>query len=129
MKQRKIKDSKNPDPSTGNAQSPEATMKRFKKYITPELCEEIGKVFVFELSGDDPGTFHLDLKSGNVGKGSPEQVDVTMKMSGSDFVEMVNGTLNSTAAFMGGRLKIEGDMFVAMKLESVMKKLQKMESS
>merc|ERR1712226_533239 len=105
--------------------SPEAVMSEMQSMITPEIIQDIGKVFVFELSGDHTGTFYLDLKEGKAGKGAPEgSSDVTMKLSGSDFVDMVKGKLNSTTAFMSGKLKIEGDMFVAMKLEKLMKKIQ-----
>jgi acyl-CoA dehydrogenase len=32
---------------------------------------------------------------------------------------MVNGTLNPMTAFMGGKLKVHGDMSIAMKLQSL----------
>jgi putative sterol carrier protein len=34
---------------------------------------------------------------------------------------MIDGELDGTAAFMTGKLKIEGDMGIAMKLQSVLK--------
>ena len=66
MKKKKMKDSKS---ASSAAEGPAAVVKRFEKYITPELVEDVGKVFVFELSGDEPGVYHLDLKTGKVGQG------------------------------------------------------------
>jgi len=40
-------------------------------------------------------------------------------MSANDFLSMVDGKLNPTAAFMSGKLKLKGDMGLAMKLQSI----------
>ena len=43
----------------------------------------------------------------------------TMSMEAGDFVKMFKGQLNPTQAFMGGKLKLKGDMMLAMKLEKL----------
>ena len=50
------------------------------------------------------------------------EADCTLKISLDDFIAMTQGELDSTSAFMSGRLKIEGDMGIAMKLQSVLKR-------
>jgi putative sterol carrier protein len=45
--------------------------------------------------------------------------DCTIKMSADDLGDMLSGDLNPTAAFMGGKMQVEGDMSVAMKLGSI----------
>ncbi|TWT09944.1 SCP2 sterol-binding domain-containing protein [Reyranella sp. CPCC 100927] len=47
--------------------------------------------------------------------------DCTIKMSLSDLVDLVGGKLDGMTAFMTGKLKIEGDMGVAMKLQSILR--------
>ena len=44
----------------------------------------------------------------------------TMTLDSDDFVKLFMGQLNPTQAFMGGKLKIKGDMMLAMKLEKLM---------
>ena len=44
------------------------------------------------------------------------------KISLDDFIAMTQDELDGTSAFMSGRLKIEGDMGIAMKLQSVLKR-------
>ena len=41
-------------------------------------------------------------------------------MTLEDFMSMVNGELDGTTAFMMGKLKVAGDMGIAMKLQSVL---------
>ena len=47
--------------------------------------------------------------------------DCTVKMEFSDLDDMINGKLDGMTAFMTGKLKIEGDMGVAMKLQSILR--------
>ncbi|MBF9049198.1 sterol carrier family protein [Roseobacter sp. HKCCD9010] len=44
------------------------------------------------------------------------EADVTMTADADTFQEILAGDLNPTAAFMGGRLKVDGDMGAAMRL-------------
>lgn len=70
----------------------------------------------------DQGAIYID------GKQSPPQVsgddkpaDCTIKMSLSDLTDLIGGKLDGMTAFMSGKLKIEGDMGVAMKLQSILR--------
>jgi putative sterol carrier protein len=46
--------------------------------------------------------------------------DCTIKLSLSDFEDLISGDLSPTSAFMSGKIKIEGDMSVAMALQSLL---------
>ena len=46
--------------------------------------------------------------------------DCTIKLSLDDLKDLNSGDLNPTMAFMTGKIKIEGDMSVAMALSSLM---------
>jgi putative sterol carrier protein len=46
--------------------------------------------------------------------------DCTMTASADVFEGILDGDVNPTAAFMTGRLKVEGDMGLAMKLGSIL---------
>jgi putative sterol carrier protein len=47
--------------------------------------------------------------------------DCTLRMDFSDFVALISGEVDGMAAFMTGRLKIEGDMGVALKLRNILR--------
>ena len=82
---------------------------------------------LFTFSGNEAGQWYVDLKNGSgaCGSGSaPSSPDVTFRMKDKDFQKMFAGKLKPTTAFMTGKLKLEGDMGKAMKLEKLMGKMQ-----
>ena len=59
--------------------------------------------------------------SGSLGQGeAPDGAGCTMTLDSEDFIKMFAGELKPTSAFMTGKLKIQGDMGLAMKLEKLM---------
>ncbi|KAF6327441.1 hydroxysteroid dehydrogenase like 2 [Rhinolophus ferrumequinum] len=105
----------------------EETFKVVKESLTDDIVKTTQAVYQFELSGEDGGTWFLDLKSqgGNVGPGEPsDEADVVMSMTSEDFVKMFSGKLKPTIAFMSGKLKIKGNMALAIKLEKLMNQMQ-----
>lgn len=52
--------------------------------------------------------------------GADDDADVTMSADADTFQDILAGDLNPTAAFMSGKLKLDGDMGTAMKLGSVL---------
>ncbi|MDF1871676.1 SCP2 sterol-binding domain-containing protein [Vannielia sp.] len=73
--------------------------------------------------GFDGGTAKFDIEDegcimldGDGARAGDEEADVTLSASADTFQEMLSGELNPTAAFMTGKLKVDGDMGLAMKL-------------
>ena len=49
-----------------------------------------------------------------------KESDCTINITKEDLVEVVKGELNPMMAVMSGKIKIDGDMGVAMKLQSLL---------
>jgi len=96
------------------------------------LVGKIGGIYEFEITDGPNGAkqvWTVDLKNGSgsvsAGKGSnPAGATITMK--DGDFVNMMTGKLNSQEAFMQGKLRMKGDMKLAMKLGEVIKSQSKL---
>ncbi|NXU39793.1 HSDL2 protein, partial [Drymodes brunneopygia] len=102
------------------------TFRVIRGAMTEEFVRSTQGVFQFDLSGDGGGTWYIDLKTsgGSAGFGKPPMTaDVVMSMSSADFVKMFTGKLKPTMAFMSGKLRIKGNMALAIKLEKVLSQL------
>ena len=70
----------------------------------------------------DAGKLFIDGMNG-VANNSDDAADATIKVDWEDVKKIASGGLDATMAFMQGKLKVEGDMSVAMQLQSLMKAL------
>lgn len=81
-----------------------------------------------KLSGADfDGTAKFDIEDegaliidANGARASDENADVTLSADAETFKEILDGETNPTSAFMTGKLKVDGDMGMAMKLAAVL---------
>ena len=79
----------------------------------------IGATIKFDF-GDD-GVIYLDgASTPNTVTNDDKEADCTIRMSLENFLKLVEGDLNPTMAFMMGKLKVDGDMGLAMKLSKLM---------
>ncbi|QHJ71254.1 sterol-binding protein [Planococcus halotolerans] len=101
------------------------TMQQIEKEINnnPEPISGMDTIYKFVIDGE---AYQLQLKDGKAELLSDAEVDAdcTLKMSYDNFQKFLAGKLNGMTAFMTGKLKIDGDMTKALKLESIVKKYE-----
>jgi putative sterol carrier protein len=86
----------------------------------PDLVTKINATYKFVVNGDGGGTWLVDLSKapGSVSK-ADGPAKCTITVGSKDLIDIVNGKLNAQMAFMSGKLKVAGDMGLAMKLSSL----------
>lgn len=94
--------------------------------ITEQMKARIGaggnfkKSVKFDFGSD--GQVHIDDKVSPaiVDNDGVAPVDCTVKVSMADFMDIASGKQNAQMAFMMGKLKVDGDMSVALQLGSIL---------
>jgi len=77
----------------------------------------LGKTLKFDFGGQQ--LFIDGTGEANAISTDDAAADCTVKLSFNDFKELIKGRLNPMSAVMTGKVKIEGDMAVAMKLQTL----------
>ena len=88
-----------------------------------EKLSDVRAVYKFELNGPDGGTWIVDLRRETLGvRQTEEDAQCTFKSSDVHFVEMFTGKLRPESALLTGKIKISGDIGLAMKLGQLLRK-------
>lgn len=89
----------------------------------PETARGVKAVIQYRISGPRGGSFHALVSDGRieVHEGAHPSPDLTLTMSDEDCVEIATGKLSDQMAFMSGRLRIAGDMGLAVRMPSLLR--------
>lgn len=99
----------------------------FETQIAGRIQEDMAKaksinaVYKFVVSGDNGGTWIVNCKDSPGVTAGDAPADLTVSVAGSDLSDIIDGKLNPQMAFMSGKIKIQGNMALAMKLGEVLK--------
>ncbi len=85
----------------------------------PDKTKEIDGVFKFDVTGAAAGVWLVDCREVAV-KGDDGDADVTITVTDEDLVAISDGSLDAMQAFMLGKVQVEGDMGLAMKLQQIL---------
>jgi putative sterol carrier protein len=80
-----------------------------------------GLTNTYRFDVDGAGSWTVDVQDGKVSvtQNGDADPDVTISASEETFQKLVSGEQNPTTAYMTGKLKIQGDMGAAMKLQKL----------
>ena len=101
----------------------EQLVKNHEKAFKPEAAEGVEAVIQYHLTGDEAGDWIVNVKDGKctVAEGIADAPTMTLTADAQDFKDVLLGQANGMQYFMKGRLKLAGDLNLAMKLTTFFK--------
>ncbi|HRI71257.1 MAG TPA: SCP2 sterol-binding domain-containing protein [Polyangium sp.] len=87
----------------------------------PDAAKAIGATYQFIITGEGGGEWFINVKDEpKCVAGNPGGAECTMKLAAEDFQKLMeNPQANGMQLFFSGKLKVEGNNMLAMKLQKL----------
>lgn len=94
--------------------------------FVPEAAQGLNVTIQFDLTGPNAAQHHFVIANGMCTLGDGLAVNPTMTLSATteDFIAIAKGELPGMNAFMQGRLRVSGDMALAMRFQGMFRRPQ-----
>lgn len=94
-----------------------------EKAFLPEKAAGVNAVIQYKFSGDQPGDYIVTIADGacQVAEGETDNPTMTLNADGEFFRDVLLGKEDGMKGFMMGKVKLAGDLNLAMKLTSFFK--------
>lgn len=98
------------------------TIAKFQAKFNPEAAA--GNAYIFQFNITDDKTYCLNIKDAQctASEGVNDDANVTFVTDSATLIAMEDGSLDGMQAFMSGKLRIEGDMMLSLKLNELFSK-------
>lgn len=83
------------------------------------VAANFGAVYKFVLEGDGGGTWIVNLKDAPGARAGDGPSDCTISLAATDFVDLVQGRANGQQLYFQGKLRIDGNLGLALKLQNL----------
>ncbi len=93
-------------------------MSKMPGAFLPEKAPGLEAVIQFHFTGAEAGDWYAEIKDGKVTvqQGVHPSPRMTLTADSADYIKIFTGELDGMRAFMEGKLKLAGDLNLAMKL-------------
>ena len=85
----------------------------------PSVAANFGAIYKFVLEGAGGGTWVVYMKGTTGAREGDGPADCTISLSAQDFVDLVEGRANGQQLYFQGKLRIDGNLGLALKLQNL----------
>ncbi len=98
-------------------------MSKMPGAFLPEKAVGLDAMIQFKFTGAEVGNWYATIKDGKcvVAQGDAPSPKMTLTADSADYVKIFTGELDGMQAFMQGKIKLGGDLNLAMKLMQMFK--------
>jgi putative sterol carrier protein len=98
-------------------------MEKMPGAFIPEKAQGVDAIVHFKFTGAEAGEWNATIKDGkvDVSRGTSPSPTMTLTADSADYVKIFTGELDGMQAFMQGKVKLAGDLNLAMKLMQMFK--------
>jgi putative sterol carrier protein len=90
----------------------------------PGAAAGLVAVIQFDIRGPDGGAWYAEIRDGSLAlrEGMHPAPSATVRSTDADYLAVANGTLGEMKAFLTGKIRVSGNLAVAMKLNRLFKR-------
>lgn len=107
------------DASSSSNLTTEKVFEKISQKVNDDLKNEINAVMSFVISGNNWAVDAHSTRPFKISTGEADKPDVTFVMDEDTFLKMAKGEVKAANAFMSGKLKVKGNLAIAMKAEKI----------
>ncbi len=89
--------------------------------FNPSAATGLNKTFQWNISGEQAGTWVLKIanQTCELIRSAAEKPDITFNVKDTDWLAIAEGKIDAMNAFVTGKVKVTGDMMLAMRLQNM----------
>ncbi|GAC1400240.1 MAG: SCP2 sterol-binding domain-containing protein [Ktedonobacteraceae bacterium] len=97
------------------------TFTTMESIFNPSAAAGLNKTFQWNISGEQAGTWALKIanQTCELMRSAAEKPDITFNVKDTDWLAIAEGKLDPMNAFMTGKVKVTGDMMLAMRVPNL----------
>lgn len=87
----------------------------------PEKAAGLNTIMQLNLSGENGGSWWLKIADGAcaINEGQADSPQMTLMSTADDLYAVLSGEANAITSFMQGKIKVQGDMALALKMQTI----------
>ena len=94
---------------------------KLPKAFLPEKAGDLQATIQIKLSGEGASDWAIKIAEGTiaVNEGEADSPEMTLYMDAADYIALIRGEANPMSLFAAGRVRLEGDMGLALKFQQM----------